>query len=557
MNTQKTPHLKGFFARVYPENEENNAHHCFSNACFADDKINLDTKEFTLLLDGVILNKSQLINSYAISNWPELVMHLYQKNGANFPALLKGDFCGFVYDKQKNVCLAFTNPVSTKPVFYTHNALGFWVSTSLIVLADELKKEKQKIQLNTFAAYNMLSFGYLHENTSYIENVFRLRGGESIVYNTKNIEIKPYIDWNAIEKHNHSDAKTIEHLDELFCRAVALGLNKDQEHGHPLVGTISGGLDSRMVVFIAHKLGYKWNKLLCASQSNYVDHLVAEEIAAHLEIPFHFYPLNNANHLETPTRHSMLIDGLVLFSGSAHLLDLLEKHNKNHFGLLHGGQLGKLGGLVTSPNENTRANLLKKAYSKSLAHKIEHEIDAFANAYCQEDVCHLYNRIFNGTNGGNFMAEHKNYFYSPFYESEFLSYSVGMTQKQKYRERIYYQWLKTKHPEMLNYVWEGIKMKPNKWWKIRHARNINRLKSGFQRKVLGLEQLNTMTPENLWFKNSKHLQNIYADTFNQQIEKLNLWPELRKDAEDLYKNGNFDEKAEVLTLLTIINSIFE
>lgn len=557
MSLTDTLHLKGFFARVHPENEEENTRQFFSNASFENDKINCDTDTFTLLLDGVILNKFELINSYAESDWVKLVFQLYKKHGARFPALLKGDFCGFIYDKQEKICLAFTNPVSTKPVFYTHNALGFWASSSLTILIDELKKVKQPINLNVFAAYNMLSFGFLHENISYIENVFRLRGGESIIYCNKNIEITPYIDWNAIEKHNHNDVKTIQNLDVLFGNAVKLGLNKDQEYGYPSVGTISGGLDSRMLVFVGKKLGYTWDKLLCTSQSKYVDHLVAKEIADHLNIPFYFHPLNSANHLETPTKHSLLIDSLVLFSGSAHLLDLLEKHNQQHLGLLHGGQLGKLGGLVTSPKENTRANLIKKAYSKSLVYKIEKEVSAYADAYKQEDVCHLYNRIFNGTNGGNFMAEHKNYFYSPFYDSDFLAYSVGMSQKQKYRERIYYLWLKSKHPEMLNFVWEGIKMKPNKWWKIRHARNINRLKTGFQRKVLGMEELNTMTPENLWYNQSKHIQSIYTNILNECVSKLEPWPELKKDAETLFFNGNFDEKAEVLTLLTFVNRIYE
>ena len=59
---------------------------------FHKDKVNFENDDFYLLLDGVILNKKQLLENSHFSNWAEYLLDSYRKNGKHFFKIMKGSF---------------------------------------------------------------------------------------------------------------------------------------------------------------------------------------------------------------------------------------------------------------------------------------------------------------------------------------------------------------------------------------------------------------------------------------------------------------------------------
>jgi len=67
---------------------------------FINDKVNYHNDEFYILLDGIILNKVQLLDTNSESYWPEYLIGEYKQNGTQFFKKLKGSYYGFLYDKK-------------------------------------------------------------------------------------------------------------------------------------------------------------------------------------------------------------------------------------------------------------------------------------------------------------------------------------------------------------------------------------------------------------------------------------------------------------------------
>src|SRR5690606_29863601 len=92
-----------------------------------------------------------------------------------------------------------------------------------------------------------------------------------------------------------SEKEAIDEIDKRFRDAVELAFEKDKEYGYKHIATLSGGLDSRMTVWVAHELGYSNQLNLTFSQSNYLDETIAKEIAIELKHEWLFKALDNGN----------------------------------------------------------------------------------------------------------------------------------------------------------------------------------------------------------------------------------------------------------------------
>ncbi|PEN17505.1 asparagine synthase, partial [Bacillus wiedmannii] len=93
------------------------------------------------------------------------------------------------------------------------------------------------------------------------------------------VEVHRYFNLNNTPREDKSEEAIIEEMDSLFREAIRLQFEKDREYGYKHIASLSGGLDSRMVNFVAHDLGYKDILNYTFSQSNYLDEKIAKDIA--------------------------------------------------------------------------------------------------------------------------------------------------------------------------------------------------------------------------------------------------------------------------------------
>lgn len=517
---------------------------------FENDKIFEENKEYIIGLDGVILNLQKLKNAYGISNYLELIINLYQKHNIDFVSQLKGEFSGFVFDKKSAKVFFFNNKTGTKQVFYS-SFEGLCIISPIIEKIVRLKETFKKASyLDVNAVYRMLTFGAVLENQTLIENISKLTAGKFLSLKNANVLEKEYFSFNNIEYSLNSKKQAIEKINEVFVEAIKLEYEKDLEYNYDHLATLSGGLDSRMNVMIAHKLGYH-SKTFCFSQSNYLDDIISKKIANSLSLEHDFIPLDAGLYMLDLEENVSINNGMLLFTGAAHYNHSLHQMDLTNYGLMHTGQIGDgiFGGLLT---KGKNQNVILKTMSTQFLDKIGVG-EELSSKYENEEKFKLYQNVFNLTHAGSYTTEfHKTYLVSPFLDDDLISVALSITPKLKYNQNIYIDWILEKHPEAAKFVWERTGFKPNKKWKTALSRYTKKIKKEYLIHTNKAGKL-SMAPENYWMENQKNINVFYSNYFNSHISLLKDNKEVLKDVTRYYLKGNSAQKSIVLTILNIAN----
>lgn len=518
---------------------------------FSDDKIFSENEHFILGIDGVVLNLKQLKNDYSISDYFNLIVHLWEKSSENFPNLIKGEFSGFIFNKKDETLYVFCNQTASKKVFYRKFSESLIISPSIKYITRYSKSNESSSNLNISAAYELLTFGGMFENQTLINDVFRLQAAEYLKVDAKEISINRYYDFNTIEPVANSKKTIFQELSKSFEEAVKLQYEKDLEYDFGHIATLSGGLDSRLNVMLSNELKYK-NDVFCFSQSNYSDAKISKKIAKDLNLPYTFIPLDEGDYLKDISENNEIYNGLIFYLSSAHFNNALKQIDLNAYGLIHTGQIGDgvLGGLISSLK---KGNYFSKKISSRLLHKVKRN-QRFEDGYRSEEIYQLYNRVFNITHSGSFIAEHHNtYLVSPFMDIPFIETCFSIEPKLRYKQKIYVEWLNHKYPKVAQYTWERIGFKPNKIYKIYLSRYTNKLKKEFYSLIQRGDKL-SMNPIDYWFKHNHGVQNFYEKRFNETIHLIEDNVILSNDVKEMYKSGSAVEKSMILTLLDFIET---
>lgn len=516
---------------------------------FSNDKIFQEDENYIIGVDGVLLNLQALKNAYGISNYFNLLTHLYTKQGIGFVNVLKGEFCGFVFNKQTLELHFFNNKTATKQVFYSRFANFKIIAPAISTIISFKESLKISSILNVNAVYSLLTFGAMLEEQTLVLDVSKLLAGRYLKLNTHHLILEEYFSFNTITEKITSKKEAIERLDFAFVTAIKLEYEKDKEYNYNHIATLSGGLDSRVNVMIAAKLGYK-NTTFCFSEPNYLDAVISQKIATSLGLHHQFISLKNGLYMNDLKENVAIANGTQVFTGAAHYNYSLYKTNLADNGLIHTGQIGDgiLGGLLSKGNT---PNYLSKIVSNRFLHKVN-KTDSFFKNYVNEEVFKLYQRVFNLTHAGSYTTEfHKNYLVSPFLDDDVITTALAIDPKFKKNQNIYIEWLLQKHPETTKFTWERTGFKPNKKWKTSFSRYTNKIKLEYY-KFTKQEVKNGMTPENYWLKHNVVIKGFYEAFFTDTIHLLAGNKELFTDVLLYYKEGKSTEKALVLTLLEMV-----
>lgn len=219
---------------------------------FQNDKVNFENDNYYILIDGIILNKKHLLNRR--NRLVEFLIESYKKYGSSFSINLKGSYYGFLFDKIANKGIIITDHISSKPMYYAEYNNYFVFSSDYTSLIKYLKKHGQRVTLNTQAAFLLLTYGYVFEDMSITNEIKRLMVGYRAIIHDGKISYEKYYELknNPIEI---KEKEAIEEVDIHFRDAVQLAFEKDNEYGYKHIATLSGGLDSRMTVWVAYDLG--------------------------------------------------------------------------------------------------------------------------------------------------------------------------------------------------------------------------------------------------------------------------------------------------------------
>jgi asparagine synthase (glutamine-hydrolysing) len=521
---------------------------------FLDDKVFKEDGEVFVCTDGILLNSTQLRTRYSVDTNFELLKVLYRASHLSFPNEMRGTFSGCLYDKSTRSFHLFTDHIGAKPIFYFFdtNSKALLFGSDLKAVTALMKSAGFRPNISNIGAYCLLTFGFMLQDHTLVDGVKRLNPGCVLTWHQGTITTTQYYHLDNMVSHTETRASAITaNLNELFTRAVMAEYDKDKEYGYQHIGTLSGGLDSRMNLLSARECGYDPLYTVTMSQSNYLDETIAKKISEYCGFNSIFHTLDGGNYLREIEGPVSANDGLVLYSGAAHLYRMLSFLEWRQFGLLHTGMLGDVvvGGTYLSGERQVKAQP-SGTYSNTLLSRINSIATAIAQEYENSELFLFYNRGINGTLNGYRMAQEFTESTSPFLHIDFLDYAVKIRAQMRWSYKIYHQWISEHLREAARFPWEfsGVKIGPHHvfWHRVRRAQE---LVGSFMR---GPRPGYSMVPFEYWFKTNAQLRESLDNYFRSHIETLAGTPELYKDATVLFKTGTSLEKTQVLTLLAAV-----
>lgn len=535
---------------------------------FLNDKVLCNDERYLILTEGVILNSKSLIKKYGKENLRDTVIEMYEKSGEAFFNEFRGSFSGVLYDKKLNKWLIYTNHVGDKWVFYSVLEDGIVVGSELPWVASYLKKNGIRYSFDEFGAYCLLTYGYMLEDYTLIKEVKRLLPGHYIKIENGKVTVNQYFKLDNTPDETQSEEEIIENVDRLFRRAIELEFEKDREYGYKHIATLSAGLDSRMVVWVAHEMGYTEQLNVTFSQTNYLDETVPKKIASDLKHEWLFKSLDNGIYLKSATEMIDITGGLVLYSGSAHTNSCVKLINFSNFGLYHTAQLGDviLGTYYDAESPNAPYVPGTGAYSKELV--AENEQNYLKMKYENLEIFKFYNRGFNGILSGNLPVQRWTEVTSPFLDVDFLTYSITIPLKYRYDHRIYKKWILKKYPKAAEYVWEKIqgRITERVYSMMGYKFTLRGLYRRAISKLLYGSSSNSkwhMNPFEYWYRTNDDLKNYFEERFNNVISIVpncvKVFPDhnFRDLIGKLFYNYGVVEKTQALTILEAWRYYFE
>ncbi len=524
------------------------------------DSFTLKNDDLEITIEGIILNKKQLLQTSGQSDFTPLFLSLYQNKKIRSIQEFDGEFRGYIWDKTENKIFVFTNPTSTQRVFYTKQNGQIFIDSHLVRLNHSLKKNQIKTRPDVNNLYQLLTFGNMLENETPIAEVYKILDGHYIEIDLKHLSVKEetYFGLENVDYYKSSKAHALKDLDSLFSENILWEYEKDDELASRHFSFLSGGLDSRMAVLYAEKLGQKPDEVFCFSQSEYLDHTISEKIARDYNIPYRFQSLDGGHYLKYIDELTTLSEGCGLFTGGVHIYYALENLKNKDFKLIHSGSIGDgiLGGFNTA-SYRKKPGEFKIVVNQKFLPKVKTDFEKILENYQSEELFYLRNVAYNRTVLGAQVIQQYAYQTSPFMSKKMLEFAISLPEDWKINQKFYLEWLNLFMPNAAQYQWEKTGMKPNAVWKNTIGTKVKkRISKIWNTKITNNINKTSMYPYEFYYYNSTEIQNYYTDYFQSNLWRLDHYPELKQDVEEVFAETGFYQKTQAVNILAIFKLFF-
>lgn len=540
---------------------------------FLLDKPFYEDEYFILLVEGVVLNRRTIEKRYGATSFTDAIITSYSKNGDTFFNEFRGSFSGLLFDKRKETWVIFTDHIGDKQVFYSEQNGNLIFGSEMGFLVEYCKSNSYALTLDEQAAYMLLTYGFFIEDHTIVNEIKKLNAGYYLRIKNQKVELIQYHRFTNEPDYSNSTEEFIEGIDHYFRNAVKLQFDKDLEYGYKHITTLSGGLDSRMTVWVAHDLGYTEMLNTTFSQSNYLDETIAKQIATDLKHEFLFKALDHGSFLKNIDSAARITYGGAVYLGMAHGKSLYDLLDFKPFGIMHTGQIGDaiIGTFYKKPEHGIKHKIGDGAYSIRLIERLNDY--TFQYEYANVEIFSLYSRAFTGANQGLLAFQETTESISPFTDVDFLSFCYSIPVEKRFKHKIYIDWIFSKYPNAAEYPWEktkriierigeqqivyigGKKIPKNRipqWFIGAVKRRILPPKKGKPWNCL--DSAFHMNPFDYWYNENEDLKHYFDQYFQEHIARLPS-DKLKTDCQFLYEQGVVTEKAQVLTLLSTLRLI--
>ncbi|EEG73556.1 asparagine synthase-related protein [[Clostridium] hylemonae] len=528
-------------------------------AKFMDDKVFAQDNDFVLITEGVILNRIELMRKYRQQDFFHTVKEMLKKNGEEFFKEFRGSFCGAVYNKALDEWIVYTNQVGDKSVFYYFENGKFVIGTQVNYILNTLKKNGCPLTFDRKAMYDMLTFAFMEQDSTYAHEIKRLGAGQYIKISKGQLHIYKYFEFLRDDGHlrDLQEEELIDIIDSKFRQAIQREYEKDLEYGYRIYTDLSGGLDSRMTMWVGAEMGYLPMTHLTYCQANYKDELIAKDLADYWGNEIVVKSLNDARFMYDIERIVEMNNGLSLYSGITGGMRLLEMIDSEFMGLEHTGQLGDavLGSFYKKAEQIGNWELTGM-YSEKLKDRIS---DEYKHTFCDNEMYLLYTRGFQGAMCTHSIRQNYTEVSSPFIDVDFLSFCYNIPAELRVKHNIYIKWILSKYPEAAGFEWEKSGCKLSAGNAEQFIRKVITAGPRKLRKALRItDKISNkgMNPMDYWYKSKCELSRFMDGYFEENICNKVFDKKEKECLESYYKNGTTMEKTQALTVLGAVNYYF-
>lgn len=532
-------------------------------AKFMQDKAFVDTDDYIVILDGYLLNKKELLSQYGVDTVEKLLPEMYRRDGDEFFNNFRGGWSGALYVKNKRQWFIFTNHVGDKAIFWGESGDKFFVGSELDWVMQGMRQNKAQVTFNEDAAYQMLTFGFMEGNDTYAKEINRLRGGTYLLIDDNGLRVEEY---HCFTKHpdrfaGKSETEIIEALDASFREAVRQEYDKDEEYGYLHLADMSGGLDSRMSAWVAHTLKPRHLQLCTYCKANYLDELIAKEIAYYWKDELFVKPLDDMRFIYDVDETVYQNSGVSLYSGGTGCKRFLESLNMDRYGLEHSGQVGDaIVGSFFNARTYQKQEIVTGKHSERFVHRLKNKKADLG--YADHEIYLLYVRGMNGALGTHLFRQHYTEVASGFLHTDFFQLCLDIPSQLRVGHYLYEKWILTKYPKAADFRWEKTRGRINDGRIRRFARKlVTRGPQKLYRIVTGKQLVSSdnMNPLDYWYERDSGVREFFQSYYSEAMQNLvgmGISKRLVDDMEMLFSTGTITEKTMVLTVLAAIKIWF-
>ncbi|MFG6380227.1 MAG: asparagine synthase C-terminal domain-containing protein [Lachnospiraceae bacterium] len=517
----------------------------YTSSKFLDDKVFLQNKEGDIyIIEGYILNKKDLIYRFKGETWINALENMKLQKKDYFMDF-RGSFSGASYCLKDDEWIFYTNHLGDCQVFYWNQDDKFIVTSDMNWMVDALKSKGMVYTLNKKAAMSIMSYGWVEGDETIIAEVKKILPGHCI--KIKNIlSVYQYHRFVNTKFTSQSEDEIIEEIDKKFCHAVKLEYEKDREYGYKHIATLSGGLDSRMNVWVAKEMGYDPITAITFGQSRGEDISISNQIATKLRIPHFIKNLDDADFFNNIPNAVKDTFGLIAVAGTIHGDSMLQCLDLSKFGIIHTGQAGDaiLGSrwkchIKPSSLVGSDSNIALIPYNRN---------------WENEELYFFYERVMHWTLGIHCKQYEQSMYASPFIQVDFMEYCLSIPLRYRYEHYIYKKWILKKHPKAADFNWENL------GGKISDSKRIIKLKNFVKeckRKINKVSKQNQgMNPFDYWYESIPERRRVLDDMFESLLKMPLLDTQFSEIIKRMYNIETCRGKIRLISALYSIKSYF-
>ena len=544
---------------------------------FMNDRLFEETEQYVIVVEGVVLNNHELMESFNSESWADCVIQMYEKEGEAFFNAFRGSFSGALYDKREDKWIVYTCHTGEKQVFYRQTGDGFLLVSEMRFMVETMKVNGIRPEIDETGCYFSLTHGFCIEDRTLVKDVHKLIAGHYLKVQNGKLELVQYHRFSNKPKEMTPN-EAVESIDKLFRQAVKRAFDKDKEYGYRHLTCLSGGLDSRMTVWVAHEMGYTDQTNIDYSQSGYLDFTISQKIAIDLHHDYFFSTLDHGDFIHRYQFLPELTYGSGFMLGHGYSMEQLI--NYEPFGIFHTGQIGDavIGTFFKKNEYNKEYKLGQGAYSQELIDRLKDY--QFLEDYENEEIFCLYTRAFTGANQGLLTFQENTEHYSPFTDVDFLEFCYSIPLNLRFNHKIYFDWILEKYPQAGEYVWGNTRQKIRRFenhvpktmhvlgYEVPHysepgfanylkgfmLRRLGLRKKGEKPKTIVQKSAFNMNPVDYWYDTNPAIKE-FLDAFWEENNALIPNKQLHDDMEHLFKDCVVYDKLQCLSVLAAIRLI--